>query len=189
METVVGTWITVLEEIVQNSSLWISVGAGMLIIILESIVPMLPLALFIAINMLVFGNIGGFVLSWIATILGCSLSFWIFRILKKRLPLKKHAMWMHKVGQISFSNLVLILSIPFTPAFSINIGAGLSDMKYSKYLFALIIAKLFLVYFWGFIGTTLMESMQDIGILCKLGSMTLIAFLLSKWITQRFHLQ
>ena len=96
---------------------------------------------------------------------------------------------MNKVSNISFSNLVILLSIPFTPAFSVNIGAGLSDMKFSKYLFALLLSKIFLIYFWGFIGTTLLESITDIGILLKLGSMIVIASLLSKWIMRQFDIQ
>ena len=69
------TNIDVLKDFVQNSNIFIALIIGMSLIILESIIPMLPLAVFIAINMLVFGNIIGFILSWISTIIGCTLSF------------------------------------------------------------------------------------------------------------------
>lgn len=192
MEALIQNIIEVLEHVVQNSNYFISIFVGMFIIILESMIPMLPLALFIAINMLVFGNVMGFFISWLATVIGCSLSFFFFRCIKKRIcDYHKTSItnWMNLIGQISFSNLVIILSIPFTPAFSINIGAGLSDMKYKKYVFALLISKIFLIYFWGFIGTTLMESITDIGILFKLVSMTIVAFLLSKWVMHRLNFQ
>lgn len=182
-----------LENVVQNSSFLISLIVGMSIIILESMIPILPLALFIAINMLVFGNLFGFFLSWVSTIIGCSLSFFVFRYLRKYLNhfFERHYKYKRLidiVDNISFSNLVIILSIPFTPAFSINIGAGLSHMKYSKYLFGLLISKIFLVYFWGFIGSTFIESITDMGVLAKLGTMVFIAFILSKMVMHKFNI-
>ena len=189
VETLIQNMIEVLEDVVKSGNYCVSILVGMFIIILESMIPMLPLALFIAINLLVFGNVMGFLLSWIATIIGCSISFFLFRYFKKKVNLKKNSSLMHKVSNISFSSLVILLSIPFTPAFSINIGAGLSDMKFSKYLFALLLSKLFLIYFWGFIGTTLMESITDIGVLFKLGSMIVIVFYLSKWVRNQFDIQ
>lgn len=187
------TNIDVLKDFVQNSNIFIALIIGMSLIILESIIPMLPLAVFIAINMLVFGNIIGFILSWIATIIGCTLSFYIFRTLKNKAwkyisKKEKLVDLMKKIDKISFSSLVIILAFPFTPAFSINIGAGLSNISYKKYLLALLISKISIVYFWGFIGTTLVESITDIGVLLKIAVIILIAFILSKIVTKKFNI-
>ena len=54
---------------------------GFLIIILESILPFLPLFVFIALNVEAFGTILGFVISWSATIVGCLLSYFFFKYL------------------------------------------------------------------------------------------------------------
>ena len=187
------TNIDVLKDFVQNSNIFIALIIGMSLIILESIIPMLPLAVFIAINMLVFGNIIGFILSWISTIIGCTLSFYIFRTLKNKAwkyisKKEKLVDLMKKIDKISFSSLVIILAFPFTPAFSINLGAGLSIISYKKYLLALLISKISIVYFWGFIGTTLVESITDIGVLLKIAVIILIAFILSKIVTKKFNI-
>ena len=184
------TNIDVLKDFVQNSNIFIALIIGMSLIILESIIPMLPLAVFIAINMLVFGNIIGFILSWISTIIGCTLSFYIFRTLKNKAwkyisKKEKLVDLMKKIDKISFSSLVIILAFP---AFSINIGAGLSNISYKKYLLALLISKISIVYFWGFIGTTLVESITDIGVLLKIAVIILIAFILSKIVTKKFNI-
>ncbi len=50
---------------------------GCLLIIVESIVPILPLCVFITMNFIAFGNILGFIVSWIFTLIGCNLSFWL----------------------------------------------------------------------------------------------------------------
>jgi uncharacterized membrane protein YdjX (TVP38/TMEM64 family) len=181
-----------LQEMVSNNNIFISLFFGVFIIVLESIIPILPLALFIAINMIVFGNILGFIISWIATVLGCSLSFFIFRKgLSKKLyknidnkPRTKKLM--NIVSNISFSKLVIIMAIPFTPAFSVNIGAGMSKMSYKKFLLAAIIAKISIVYFWGFIGTTFVESITDIAVLIKLVFLIVVAFILSKIVINKF---
>lgn len=194
MKELIQTIIDGLQLAVQTSNPIVSIFVGMFVIILESMIPILPLALFIAINMLTFGNFVGFIISWIATIIGCTISFYLFRHLQRhatRMIDKKPKLKIviDKISNISFSSLVMILSIPFTPAFSVNIGAGLSNMPYRKYFCALCISKLFLVYFWGFIGTTFLESITDIGVIVKLFAMVSFAFILSKLIMHKFEIE
>lgn len=195
-----------MEDIINNLIMWLkdsynsfpfllSLSFGFGLIVLESIIPILPLALFIALNLMLFGNVLGFILSWIATICGCILSYSIFKygfikfIYKVEENHPKTKALTSSIRNISFSNLVIIMAIPFTPAFSINIGAGLSKMRFKKFFFALLISKLFIFYFWGFIGTTLLESITDITVLTKIGILLLIAFLLSKVILKKFNLE
>lgn len=163
---------------------------GCILIIIESIIPILPLAAFITLNFLAFGSILGFIISWICTIIGCSLSYWLFHknfknIFEKKLRNKETVnKFMKIVDSIKFEQLVTLLAIPFTPAFAINIAAGLSKMKYSKYLKALLIGKIFMVYFWGFVGTSLIQSLTNPIALVKVIIIVLIAFIASKVINK-----
>lgn len=194
MQELVQDVITFLKDIVLNNNIFISLLVGFSVIVLESIIPILPLAVFIALNMIVFGNFTGFVLSWIATIVGCQFSFLIFRKgFSKKIynniddkPRTKKLM--NIVSNISFSKLVIIMAIPFTPAFSINIGAGLSKIEHKKFFLATLIAKISVVYFWGFIGTTLVESITDITVIIKLLIILLVAFFLSKIVINKFDI-
>lgn len=193
MEEIIGQTVEMLQNIVANTNIGISLFVGIFIIVLESIIPILPLAVFISLDMIAFGNILGFIIAWLSTILGCTLSFYICRklrnfVIKKLKSKNKVLVFINKVDEISFSSLVLILAMPFTPAFSVNIAAGLSKMEYKKYLLALLIGKMFMVYFWGFIGTTFLESITDIGVIIKIVIIILLAFLLSKIITKKFNL-
>lgn len=193
MEDILRIVVEFVSGIILNGNIFISLFIGSFIIILESIIPMLPLAVFIAVNMIVFGKIAGFLISWISTVIGCSLSFYIFRYLKKGIYRKvkkenKKLKIMRTLNHISFSKLVIILAIPFTPAFSINIAGGLSDMKYRKYLFALLISKIFIVYFWGFIGTSLIESITDIKVIIKIIILIFLAFIMSKIVIKKFNI-
>lgn len=195
MEQIIRDIIEQITSFVYSNNILIRLFFGMFIIIIESIIPILPLALFIAVNTVVFGNVLGFVISWIATIIGCSISFFVFRkgfskvIYKKLDHNKKGKILMQRISDLDFSKLVFIMAIPFTPAFSINIGAGLSKMNYRKYLLALIISKLSIVYFWGFIGTTFVESITDIGVLIKISLILFLTFILSRVVINKFKIQ
>ena len=192
MQQIINDIVEFLKELVLSNNIFISLFMGMGVIILESMIPILPLALFIALNMIIFGNFVGFVISWIATVMGCSLSFFIFRKgLSKRIyknieDKPRTYRLMNIISNISFSKLVIIMAIPFTPAFSVNIGAGLSKLKYKKFLMACLIAKISIVYFWGFVGTTFVESISDITVIIKLLFILLIAFMISKFVINKF---
>ncbi len=171
--------------------------AGVILILLESILPVLPLSVFITLNLMTYGDILGFLISWITTIIGCTCSFFLFRsIFRDRLyrfiTRRNHEeleKWMKAISQIKFTNLVIILAIPFTPAFFINIAAGLSKMCYRKFFFALLIGKLVMVYFWGYVGTSLLESITDVSVLLRIAVLLLIAYLLSRFMEKKLHVK
>ena len=190
----------IIDSFVTNSTtILTSIGpiAGILLIILESILPMLPLSVFITLNMISFGSFFGFLISWISTIIGCMLSFTLFRYFFqkklyrfiKRKEQDKFAGIMKTISNIKFSNLVILIAIPFSPAFFINIAAGVSKIKTEKFFLAAIIGKMVMVYFWGYIGTTLLESLTDITVLFKIAFLLVLAFFVSKIVEKKLKLK
>lgn len=170
---------------------------GMSIIMLESIIPVLPLSVFIALNVASFGSFFGIILSWISTVLGCTMSFFIFRklfrnklnrLIKKK-DLNKIKSIMNRIDKISISNLTLLIAIPFSPAFLINIASGLSKISYKKFLVSLLIGKLIMTYFWGYIGSSLLESLTDITVFLKIVFLLIIALVISKVVEKRFNMK
>lgn len=160
----------------------------------ESILPFMPLAVFITVNFIAFGTTLGFIISWFFTILGCIMSFLIFRkgvqgVFNKLIQDKhKLNLFMDRFNKISLGELVIIIAIPFTPAFLVNIAAGLSKIDFKKFLIALLIGKIGLVYFWGFIGTNLIESFENPIILIKIILIITIAYSISKIVNNKFKL-
>jgi len=162
--------------------------AGFLLVLLESIFPPLPLGVIVGINMLSFGKVFGFILSYIATLTGCMASFFLFRHLfkdkfmhwfskKNQTKIKK---WMKKLTDIDFNTLVVVMALPVTPAFLVNIAAGLSDISYRKYLIAMIIGKPAMLLFYGYIAVSFVESLKDPINFIKIGALVLGAYLISK---------
>ena len=165
-----------------------------LLIVVESIIPPLPLALFITILFTNYGSILGFLLSWIFTVLGCVLSFYLSQTIFKNFVDKKirnHEFannLLKIVDKMSFSSLVLLVAIPFTPAFAINIISGISKMSIKKFLPAMLLGKSFMVFFWGYIGTSLIESFKNPIILIKVVVLLLLAYIVSKIVNKKFKL-
>jgi len=180
-------------NLISSSSIVGPMFACMLIFV-ESILPILPLFVFITINFLAFGYVLGFIISYILTMLGCCFSFYLCRGLlkdyfKKHLRKnKKFDKLMKKIDKMSFSNLVLLMSIPFTPAFLVNIATALSEMEFKKFGIALLISKVFIVFFWGFIGTSLVESLRNPKILIVIFIMLGIAYALSKIVMKKLKI-
>ena len=193
-----------MKEIIDgfvSSSTEILIGlgpiAGVFLIILESIFPMLPLSVFITLNMISFGSIFGFFISWLSTIVGCMLSFTLFRYFfqekldhfiqkKEKKQLEKI---MKVISDIRFSNLVILIALPFSPAFFINIAGGLSKIKTTKFFLAIMIGKIVMVYFWGYIGTTLLESLTNIKVLLQIAFLLGGAFLVSSFIEKKLNVK
>lgn len=167
---------------------------GSVFIIFESIIPPLPLFVFITINFVAFGKIIGFIISWICTCIGCMIAFYLVKkflrswIVDKIKNVNLLTKCMHYIENLSLSQVTIILSIPFTPAFMINIAAGLCNMDFKKYLIAILISKIFLVYFWGVVGTGLLESLHNPTSIITVVVMVLVAYVFSIIIKKVFKI-
>lgn len=186
---------TFIDTTLQGMGVWGPI-VGCFFILIESMVPVLPLFVFITLNFLAFGNILGFIISWVFTCIGCFISFllfrckvqtWLFKRIKKKGIISEYTI--DVITNLKFEQLTTIIAIPFTPAFLVNIAAGLSKMSYKKFLGALLIGKIFLVYFWGFVGVSLIESIKNPIYLVRVGILLAIAYALSKIISKKFKIE
>lgn len=168
---------------------------GILLIVLESIVPVLPLGIFIAFNMMAFGSVLGFIISWVSTCIGCILAYYLFsklfskHLFKSASKRKKLDKVVNAIKKIKFSKLVLIVALPFTPAFLVNIACGLTNVSFKKFLYSILIGKLSIVYFWGYIGKSLLESITDINTIIRLCALLGVTYLISKLINKKLNIE
>jgi len=168
---------------------------GCLLILLESIIPALPLGVFIALNMMAFGNMIGFILSWIFTIIGCILSYLLFKKISGQKLDKLYKKYSklenlkNKIKNIKFSTFVLIVALPFSPAFLINIAAGITKMDFKKFCIGIMIGKLSIIYFWGFICKSLLESITDIKNIITIFLLLVISYIISKLVNKKLNIE
>lgn len=174
-----------------------------IITLVDSIIPLLPLSFFIGVNTVNHGFLIGVLISLIGTIIGCSVSYTFFRILlgnsiesyinnkkgSKSIFIKSFKKTMVGIENIDFSNLTLLMALPFTPAFLINIACGCTKVNFKKFFFSLLIGKTVMVFFWSFIGKSLMESITDPLIIMIICVLLLLVFVVCKIVVKKFDIK
>ena len=173
-----------IESLIASMGIFAPILACILILV-ESMVPILPLCTFITINFISFGTLVGFVMSWIFTCLGCFLSYYLvkkgfrnwYETRMHTAPLLDNAL--EYVKKLSLPTFTTLLAMTFTPAFMINIAAGLVNMDFKKFFWSILISKIFMVYFWGYIGVGIVESFSSPLIMIKIIIMVALAYIAS----------
>ena len=183
---IVNDAVAYLTTLLQNTGILL----GVFLVVLESIIPALPLGVFIALNINAFGLIIGIIISWLSTCFGCYLAFSFYKflsknILKNILASKKLEKVIKKMKTIEFSNLVVLIALPFTPAFLINIA----NISKRKFITAILIGKIFMVIFWGCIGKSLLESITDIKTIMIVSVFIVIAYIISKIVSKKMKIE
>lgn len=187
---------TIVSNIMNDLGAFAPVLACLLIVI-ESIFPILPLSLFITINAYYMGYIPGFIVSYILTCIGCYISYsFCSNKLKKhyynmldKSEYKKLKRFTKQIQKLKLEELSLIIAMPFTPAFLVNIASGLAGIDRKKYLISIMIGKVSLVLFWEFIGTSLIESINNPVTLIEIVLFMMVAFIISKIVGKKFRME
>ena len=194
MEVYIDKLVETIKTMLDTYPPFVGIFLGTFIVFSESIIPVLPLCVFVTLNVIIFGNIVGILISYIGTVIGCLTSFAFFRhILSDKLYKKienneKLKKLMIKISEFNFSTLVVLMAFPFTPAFSVNIASGLSKMSYKKFILACLIAKLPMIYFWGYVGTTLIESLTNPYALINIAVILIITYVISRLFKKKFDI-
>lgn len=139
---------------------------GILLPIIEAFVPVLPLVLFVTINVTVFGLFWGYLFSWIGNCLGSFLLFMIIRKIGGRkiegkLRKSKYSVALEKIRSKNFSVLFLLYCFPFTPSFLISGASALANMSTKEFLMALIPSKFIMLISLVAIGVNISSFFED----------------------------
>lgn len=189
-----------IAELVNQSTELISSGGlivGFLLVLLEAFIPMLPLGVFVGLNINAFGFLPGVLISWTANVLGSYIAYLFFYLISQKIlykflknkTIKKIDEQINKFNKIKFTNLVAIITLPFTPSCFINLLAGISKMTHEKYLSALVIGKAFMITFWGYIGKSFIESMRDIKAIIYIILILILSYVISKIVSKKINIE
>lgn len=190
----------IINEFVSHSTNLIINGGliiGIIFIILESFLPILPLGVMVALIANAYGLFLGIIISWLANCIGCYFIYLIFyhisekntdKFLSKKLQIKIKK-GKEKFKNISLSTLSAIIALPFTPSFLINILSGLSKMSRQKFLISIGIGKFFMISFWAYIGKNFIQSISDIKTLITISLMIIITYIISKIVSKKMNIE
>ena len=146
-------------------------GLGPLVPILlamvESFVPPLPLIAIVALNVAAHGPVMGFLYSWCVVALGGSLMFTFWRRVVKRF-FWRHASkyeWFRRaqkwVSNCDTSALFTLAMLPFTPTSFLHLTFGISDFDGRRYILTLLAGKAVMVGMMAIFGQSLTNALEN----------------------------
>ena len=134
---------------------------------IEALIPALPLIVFVLANAVAFGFWLGFLYSWLGSVMGALLVFFIIRhfgrsrffsFVNKHEKVRKAMGWIERKG---FAPIFVIFCFPFTPSALINVVAGLSRISVKQFGLALAFGKLVMIFILTYIGHDLMSFIHN----------------------------
>lgn len=132
---------------IQTFGIW-AIVVSCFITILQTFFPLVPYFLIAGVNVLIFGGVAGFFITWLSATIGATLSFFMARYVAFDWAQKKvgkqpfFAKWNVQAKQRGFRIILMARLIPVIPSSMINLAAGLSEIRISPYLLATLIGKI-----------------------------------------------
>lgn len=139
---------------------------GILLAMIESFCPILPLVAFVIINVGTFGFFFGYLYSWIGNCIGSFLLFLFIRKiggrrLEEKIRNSKYKDILKKIKSKNSSFLFLLYCFPFTPSFLISGAAALANMDTRQFLITLIPSKFVMILSLAFIGENVSSFFEN----------------------------
>lgn len=141
--------------------------APIVLAMVESFFPPLPLIAIVALNVAAHGGLLGFLYSWAGVALGGSIMFLLWRRVVKRFfwkfasrspKLEKAQQW---VNRFDTSSLFMLTLLPFTPSSFMHLAFGISDFDEKRYLITMLLGKGVMVALIALFGQSLVSSLKN----------------------------
>ncbi|MEG0152063.1 MAG: TVP38/TMEM64 family protein [Cellulosilyticaceae bacterium] len=151
--------IVALKEYILSFGIWAPI-ISFCLMLLQSIIAPIPSAMIVLSNAALFGWWQGALLSWVSSITGATMCFYIARMLGReavykvtnRLSIKKVDKFFEKHGKYT---VLIARLIPFMSFDIISYAAGLTSMGYSSFIGATAIGQIPTVILYSYIGESL----------------------------------
>lgn len=170
--------------------------APILLTMVESLIPVLPLVAIVTLNVAAYGMVLGFLYSWIGSAVGSTLVFLFFRRVVKQYVLRfslrhskieKARNWVN--GKLKWQALFFIIIMPFTPSAFVNFAIGISDFDERLYIKVMITAKIIMLILLALFGQSVVQAIKNPAFLFLAGGMALVLYLVSKYINKKNNLE
>jgi uncharacterized membrane protein YdjX (TVP38/TMEM64 family) len=165
---------------------------GVVIPLLESFLPILPLVVIIIANAAAYGLWKGFLFSWLGVIIGSLIVFLLTRrygqkfsnYIQRKYPKGKNFFqWIEKKG---FTPIFVLSCFPFSPSFVINIVSGLSKVPIRTFLLASTLGKAFMIFLVSLVGYDVFSVLKHPWKLILTISLFFMVWIIGKSLELRF---
>ena len=154
-------------QLLLDSFEWLGPLVPILLAMVESFVPPLPLIAIVALNVAAHGPVMGFLYSWCGVALGGSLMFTFWRRGGKRFFLR-HARkyeWFRRAqkwgSNCDTSALFTPALLPFSPTSFLHLTFGISDFDGRRYILTLLAGKAVMVAMMAIFGQSLTNALEN----------------------------
>lgn len=166
---------------------------GILLPLIEALLPFLPLMAIVVTNAAAYGLLRGFFYSWIGAVLGAMVVFLVIR----RFRHIKLLAWIHSHRQVrrvtgwverrGFGPLFILLCFPFSPSSVINLVAALSGVSFFQFGLAILLGKAVMIFSIAYVGSSLTSFAENPVRTILVGIGITLFWLLGKQIEHRMH--
>lgn len=168
--------------------------APMLLAMVEAFIPALPLIAIVTLNVAAHGGILGFLYSWLGSVVGSILFFflcrkcfkgWILKIAGKHPAIMKARNWVNKVNKKA---LFVIITMPFTPSCFVNFAMGVSDFDSKIYIKIMAFAKIVMLILLSLFGQSIVQAFENPVFIAVAVVLIIVLYLASKYISKKHDL-
>lgn len=166
---------------------------GIALTFIEAVFPILPLSVFVTINIVAFGFLKGFLYSVVGSSIGTITMYtvikhfgqsYFLRMRKKSRKVERLFKWIHSRG---FVPIFLLFSFPFTPSLLICGLAVLAEIEKKHFIYATIFGKTVMILSLSVIGYNISSfTKQPVKSVIFIGVILSISFI-AKQIVKRYE--
>ena len=165
-----------------------------LLAMVESFVPPLPLIAIVALNVAAHGPVMGFLYSWCGVVVGGAIMFTFWRRVVKRFfwrfasrfeLFRKAEKW---VSHCDVSTLFTLAMLPFTPTSFLHLAFGISDFGSPRYMLTLLAGKAVMIAMMALFGQSLTNALENPLYLVLAVLLWVGMYFASKLFCQKHHL-
>lgn len=165
---------------------------GILLPLLESLLPFLPLVVFVVANASAYGMWLGFLLSWVGACSGAMLVFLLARRfgsrfgerIRGRMPkTDRFFSWIERKG---FTPIFILSCFPFSPSALVNIASGMSKIPLHTFFIAIALGKAVMIFTLSFLGHDLRALVDHPWRLAAAGLILIVLWLSGKKLEARY---
>ncbi|MCE5089283.1 TVP38/TMEM64 family protein [Staphylococcus devriesei] len=132
--------------------------AGFILLYFRAIVPVLPLTLYVILNVHAYGFLVGTIISWLGIVAGTFTVFFFCRkfvnakFMQQIRTRKSVERLIHFIDRQGLLPIFILMCFPFTPNTLVNFVASLSHIKAKYYFVILLVSKLISITFIAVMG-------------------------------------
>ncbi|MEF9990645.1 MAG: VTT domain-containing protein [Romboutsia sp.] len=167
--------------------------AGLLIVGLETFIPIIPVLAIVVANAFILGMWLGFLVSWVGSAIASILLYYLanrfsqsnlFERYKNEQKTQKIIMWIQKQG---FNTIFISYSCPFIPDFLITITSGFTSLDIKTFISGMVCGKFVMFLLVSYVGEDIVSFFSNPTKIVVLIVAILLSWIVGQNVNKKIH--